>query len=340
MMESSPIGNLGLPTIIPGFVVNAMLSALQEEGIDPTVLGYPRRHDGALSARDYRELLEKACRVQRNPYLGLTIGQRVTEANLHVFGPVIVASPSLQAATRNVDALQRSVLGDSFWVLVEDGEQVLYTCLEELASRPLSDLALTLMFRCCERFVGKAHHQQCFVQFAVEPPRDLTPYERAFDGRVEFGATRSGLRFPRALLDLERPGTDAALAASLCELVNERFVPAPALDSWTSRVERALRQQKLLARVDVEVLAARWQLSARSLRRRLESEGVRMNELLDRARFERASQLLARGSIPVARLADVLGYGDSSAFQRAFKRWAGVGPAEYRARERTRRRRA
>ena len=107
--------------------------------------------------------------------------------------------------------------------------------------------------------------------------------------------------------------------------------------SWATRVERVLRAQKHLAHVDVESVAASWQLNARSLRRQMALEGARFNDVLNRVRFERASHLLARGNTSIARIAAMLGYGDSSAFQRAFKRWAGLGPAQYRALERARR---
>ena len=53
--------------------------------------------------------------------------------------------------------------------------------------------------------------------------------------------------------------------------------------------------------------------------------------LRDETRFERAWDLLARTSMTMAQVADAVGYSDARAFRRAFKRWSGQLPTDYRA---------
>jgi AraC-like DNA-binding protein len=79
-------------------------------------------------------------------------------------------------------------------------------------------------------------------------------------------------------------------------------------------------------------LAATLNVSDRTLRRRLADEGVSFRGLLDEIREQLAEELLVTGGLPVAEVAERLGYLEVSSFSQAFRRWKGVGPRAYRAR--------
>ena len=71
-------------------------------------------------------------------------------------------------------------------------------------------------------------------------------------------------------------------------------------------------------------------MSARTLQRRLEEEQTRFTEVLDRARLDLARRLLADPALPLADVAFRLGFADLAAFSRAFKRWTGKPPGQWR----------
>jgi AraC-like DNA-binding protein len=324
---------------VPGFFVQAVLSALQAERVDLSGLRVPLR--AALAQTDpaglalpwtsFLELLHSSCLATGNPALGLLIGQRITETNLHMLGPIIVASQSLRCAIEHIDAVQTVLFGDAHWQLSEHGELAFFTTKRPSETyRPETDLALALAFTCAQRFVGPAHREQLFVHVAGTPRAHAEIYRRVFEQRVVFDATHTGLCMPRGLLDVARPGTDPALAATLRQMALDRFMNSAQTGSWTARIEGALREHTQLVHVDFDQIAARWQLNARALRRRVEAEGTRLIDLLNRVRLERARQQLQQSSAPMADIAEALGYSDVSAFARAFKRLAGVSPAQYR----------
>jgi AraC-like DNA-binding protein len=68
----------------------------------------------------------------------------------------------------------------------------------------------------------------------------------------------------------------------------------------------------------------------RTLNRRLAAEGTNFRRIREDVRLEAACQLLENSDRPVFQVADVLGYSDATAFTRAFRRWAGVSPAQWR----------
>ena len=71
-------------------------------------------------------------------------------------------------------------------------------------------------------------------------------------------------------------------------------------------------------------------LSGRTLRRQLGKLGTSYRQLLDQVRSDLAQQYLANSSLSVEQVALLLGYTETTNFRRAFKRWLGVSPRDYR----------
>jgi AraC-like DNA-binding protein len=90
-------------------------------------------------------------------------------------------------------------------------------------------------------------------------------------------------------------------------------------------------------RIDIEEpprqrdLAQQINISERTLRRRLGEQSTSFLELRDGARFERARDLLKNSTLTVNEIADLVGYADARAFRRAFKRWSGMLPTDFRS---------
>ncbi len=80
--------------------------------------------------------------------------------------------------------------------------------------------------------------------------------------------------------------------------------------------------------------AARLGLSRQTLTRRLSALGTSYQGIREALRRDRACALLARGDATLAQIAEMLGYSEPSAFQRAFKLWTGLPPGDYRRRHR------
>ena len=73
-------------------------------------------------------------------------------------------------------------------------------------------------------------------------------------------------------------------------------------------------------------------LDAPVLQRRLRDQGVLFNDVLDTTRFRAAKSYLTHRDIAGTEVAYLLGFAEQSSFDRAFKRWSGQTPTEYRFR--------
>jgi AraC-like DNA-binding protein len=100
-------------------------------------------------------------------------------------------------------------------------------------------------------------------------------------------------------------------------------------DDIVSEIRRQLRAARD-ALPTLEEMATAFFMSSRTLKRRLQELGVSFRDLVDEELKTRACDLLSSTTLPVSEIAYRLGYGDVSNFGRAFRRWTGLSPKDYR----------
>jgi AraC-like DNA-binding protein len=150
-----------------------------------------------------------------------------------------------------------------------------------------------------------------------------------FPGPVRFNARQTRLVFARELMDLPLRQADATalrLAQEQCERELDRLT-----SDDVSRVRRALAKPSGGFR-SAEEVADTLDLSLRTLKRRLAARDTQFSTLLAEARSQRAVELLRDTELSVDAIAIDLGYSDTANFTRAFRRWHGRTPSEFRKR--------
>ena len=169
------------------------------------------------------------------------------------------------------------------------------------------------------------------VRFGHPEPRDSGDHHRFFAAPVLFGTGENALVLPAALLGAPCLRADRALLAVLDRYAEDRLERAPRTTSFADRARAALIEEFRSGEPSVERLAARLKTSIRTLNRTLAAENLTYRKLLDHLRQELACRQLADGRVAIAETAFLLGFSELSAFYRAFKRWTGQTPAEFRA---------
>ena len=96
-------------------------------------------------------------------------------------------------------------------------------------------------------------------------------------------------------------------------------------------IEKA-RQKKLSPQTPLEEVAEKFNMTPRTLQRKLKQEGTSFLRLRDSCRHNRALRELGNPHIEIDSLAELLGFSDTTNFYHAFKRWQGEAPGEYRKR--------
>ncbi len=168
------------------------------------------------------------------------------------------------------------------------------------------------------------------MQFRSPPPIDDSHYRTRFCDNVVFNAETSYIAFASNLLALPIAETHNTVDAFL------RAAPANLLvkyrnDSSTSaQIRKRLRVDPPDRWPDLDTLANEICVSSTTLQRRLQQEGMNYQRLKDDLRRDMAIDLLSSAGMTVAEVAACIGFQETSAFHRAFKKWTGVSPGAYR----------
>ena len=170
------------------------------------------------------------------------------------------------------------------------------------------------------------------VEFKHEPFGSIEGYENFFGAPVWFQQDRNALVFHRETLDLPTPGQDLHLFQYVqgnLDLLQDswRFDPHPAR---ISELFDTIDRNTELSEYSAQLLAQEMNMSLRALQRLAQGHGTTIRELIDRARAAKARQLLTSSTLSIAAISDRLGYSDERAFRRAFQRWTGQTPTEFR----------
>jgi AraC-like DNA-binding protein len=166
------------------------------------------------------------------------------------------------------------------------------------------------------------------VQFSRTKPVDVGVYRRFFRAPCRFDRERTAIFFPSALLKRPMPEANPERLRRL-----EQQAQTIGKGEVLSRLRRALRILLLSGRASSQEVTSLLFLNRRTLNRHLNQQGMNFQRVLDEIRFGIACQLLDNTRLPLTDIAASLGYSESSAFTRAFRRWCGVVPSRRRRTE-------
>lgn len=301
----------------------------REAGLDPSLLDDPNaRYPLSATTR----LWQLAVAASGDPALGLNTSRHVSPTTFHALGMAIVASSSLREVFERI-VRYHQVVSDALELELRDVGDV---CQFHLRLLPDShapaaeaiDAFAAIYVRTCRNRLGR-EYAPLSVQLRRPAPADPQPWFDVFRAPVQFGAAEDVLAFASA--DLDQPLDDAnpELAAHN-EAVLQKRLDALQPDTVSRRLRRALEQCLPNGEPSAEVLAHGLHLSLRSLQRHLSDEGCSYEQVLAETRHGLAVQYLRDAACSISEIAYLLGFADSSSFSRAFKRWSGQSPSQYR----------
>lgn len=144
-------------------------------------------------------------------------------------------------------------------------------------------------------------------------------------------STQNSLHLDRDLLDRPARMGSPSVNRMLIEICNSELEQLKKRAGVAGQV-RSLLMETACRPLDVRSAAARLNMSERSLRRRLAEEGVSITELKDELRLQLAIELLRDTRLTTEDIAESLAFSDAASFRKAFRRWTGASPQDYRDR--------
>jgi AraC-like DNA-binding protein len=169
------------------------------------------------------------------------------------------------------------------------------------------------------------------VSFKHREPKDMSSYHKSFNCPVLFNQRHNFITYSTADLETRTVTADLSINKFLVERVEEqtRGIEISA-GKIAIDVEKLIRDALPSGIPGLTQLAEQMGLSSRTLTRRLAETGLTFRSLIEKIQQEISRELLKNPSITIGEIAYQTGFSEQSAFNRAFKRWTGQTPLEYR----------
>lgn len=289
-------------------------------GIDPGQMDNPQAQ---LSAGTLTLLWQLAAQASGDPALGLRVSRFVSPATFHALGYTLIASASLREVFERIVRYSSTAEGSLQLTLERVGNRYEFrfnipiSC--SIPASELLDAFAAIYMRTCRNRLGR-HYAPLAVHLQRNEPVDPQPWLDLFRVPIVFSAPENLLAF--ACADFDCHLDDAPVVSS------DHDQSSPLI--WEQRVRDAIEALLPEGEPSAQSIAEVLNLSPRSLQRHLADEGCRYDLLLNQCRQNLALLHMSDPHSSLSEIAYLLGFADADCLSRAFKRWTGMTPLQYR----------
>lgn len=270
--------------------------------------------------------------VLRDPTLPVRFGQAVRPDALGVLGYLLQHASSLRELIDLIHRFQELTQSKAPIRLQRSGDTVEIAqrlMSEEVRLRYPPEFVISSFTAIIRNAIGESWSPQAvFLQHRKVPWASVC--RQVFRCPVHFSASDSGLVIAAADLNLPIGAHDPHLRSYLVETAARRLQASEVRPRWTARVLAQLANSDVGQEPGLTTMSRRLAMGSRTLQRRLRQEGTRYSELVDGVRIGRSKRLLTDSDLRIGEIATRLGYSDTAAFSRAFRRWVGMAPKAWR----------
>ncbi|MDB6145894.1 MAG: transcriptional regulator, AraC family [Pseudomonas sp.] len=325
------------PTSIGSYTL-AIARALDASGIDSKRIFQAMDIPMALSADPMTRLptptvtrLYRACvEVTNNPYFGLIVSKFIHLTHMHALGYALAASGTLMDFCRRLQRYFRLVSQVAKISVTEVDDQVLlrFEYLDDVSGET-EDAFFAFLIRTMRMLHTPEFNPLRMELHRKMPHEGAGPYETLFRAPISFSATSGLFVFAKADMLLLLTGSCPELAQ-----VNDNIIISYLARLDKSDVITGVTQKIIEFLPDGDCtrdrVASALFMSPTKLQLKLSQRGTHFQQLLDDTRKELACSYLSQLSRPVTEITFLLGFSDTSNFTRAFKRWTGLSPTDFR----------
>lgn len=300
----------------------------QTAGIDHTPGSDPMdRLTTAELAAVYRESVKRS----GNPAFGLTVARFLHPSSVHALGYALLASVSLRDACERLVYYFRLASEQGVYRVQEEDNRfclILEIAAEGVAYETIDawNAFIIQLFRMI--------YQPEFTPLSVSLPRPCPPgceqlYKKSFGVPVTFDAPYCEICIDPMIVDETLMGGNREIAHEL-DRIMESHIAALDKDDIVSRVKRAILQLLPSGKCNKQRVAGELAMSANGLQQKLAARETSFQDLLHQIRHSLALDYMEQARVSITEMSFMLGFSDTSSFTRAFRRWTGKSPRDYR----------
>ena len=268
---------------------------------------------------------------------GLTIGRSMHPSDYGIFGYALMNCPTLAAALKTT-AKYKAILDHRLHpeFIFEQGRYIyrLNPHIQNKEVQVLIELDFSAALEFARQLTGPLHRESIqlnSVKFAHAPLGPVHLYEARFNCPVHFNAPSNEIAMSKSLLDMPVYGANQRVLSVLEERIQkiastERYEKLALKEQVASYV----RNNMLWELPNANRVAADFNMSLSSFKKHLSNEQTCYQQICDEVRLSRGVELLKSKTIAIKQISYELGFANTSAFNKAFKRWTGQNPSQYK----------
>jgi AraC-like DNA-binding protein len=291
------------------------------------------RYDGAT----INSLWKNAAHLSNDPLFGLHFGESMQLAALGIIGQIVQTSNTVEDALMNAGAMT-PLITDIFDMKLDRGKThftilFLYDKTKAeawpFAFRHMADYLSVIVVHEMDGLL-----LQKIMPVSVQLPYPLSnqhEYERILRCPVRKSSDVLSIELHNRYLTEPVLTANYAIQQHLLQQISIALKGTETDSSLHTRIYNYLLTNSYLQLVSQESVAANFNISTRSLQRKLKEEGITYLEIVEEVRKTLAINYLSSKQYQVKEVAHILGYNELSAFIRAFKRWTNKTPSEFMA---------
>lgn len=301
---------------------------LQHCGIDPLVL---RRSNLLVDYARIAKVLNLAAHNSGNQQFGLELSLQRDYLVFGPFGLLLSQAESFQDLLRitnkyaHLHAPGIHLQEHHFGELIALEYQLHLSKKVDL--RQLIELGMGVVYRAAQALF-KGSWQLHKVTFAYPEPSNSASYAGFFQAPVLFSQPLTALYANASILRLQPSEQRSQLKSHLIEQFTEQ--QGDAQEDYATQTKMIIQSVLPTGEATLALVASLLNLHPRQLQSQLQQRGYSFRTLLDEVRYSEAQLQLNHSNISITDLALSLGYADETAFSRAFKRWSGLAPRQWR----------
>ncbi|MBK7743926.1 MAG: AraC family transcriptional regulator [Betaproteobacteria bacterium] len=322
---------MGTALVIPALLKRLgvdPVEVLAEAGIDMKLFDDP---EYTISLAAHNRIVQHCADRTRCAHFGLLVGQQDGLQSLGLVGLLVRYSTDIHTALNAfVRHLGVHVRGAHATLTVDGKTALLSWEIHEPgvgAHDQVGDGAIAVYCNILRELCGP-DWKPTEVWFAHRRPADVNPFRQFFQVPLRFDAEQFALLFSTDALARRLPIADPQLHELLLHEIDA--IEVRHHGNFPEQVRSVLRTALLTGHARSDQVAGIFGMHSRTMHRRLSEFGVGFQQLVDESRFEFAQQLMEDSSLDLARISAMLGYAAPGVFSRAFQRWSGMTPLEWR----------
>jgi AraC-like DNA-binding protein len=306
--------------------IDAFLRSLD---IEPETVRSP---DAYIPIETYLRIQDEAAEYINDPYFGLHMGEFAQPGSWSILGYLMMNCKTLGEAFEKSGRYHR-IIGNMITARIELG-------LGKVRAVYFTPPHTPQMSRHCfeSTFSSSVHLARILsglplnpleVTFIYPEPKSPAEYERIFNCPVRFGHKDNSMTLDMRMGSLPVRMANPSLLEHFEKYAQDFIAQMERNDATTQAVTKIILSRLDDESLSIDKIAREMAISVRTLQKRLEAEGVVFSDLLRDIRQHLAKKYL-RESYSVEQITYLLGFSEPSVFRKAFKKWAGVTPREYR----------